>query len=79
MMPSRIVELARHLLENVSTLDDYLNAQNLPTPSFDVHGPINVEIESSEVVDARDAAIDASTELSELLQGPIKCMLPQVR
>ncbi len=77
-MASRISQLASLIPSNTSKVDEYLLSNQLPSPSFDTDGPISLDIKSTEVQDARNAAINAAMELQDLLQGPIACLLPRV-
>ena len=77
---TRIAELASIISENTTKLDDYLRAHGLPTPSFDVNAPAHTPIppEATSVEAARRNAIEASLELSDLLQGSTALLRPQV-
>lgn len=72
MPPSRIVELATRIANNTATINDYLRSHNLPTPSFDVDGPLDTLIPKHEtdVESARVAVIDDTLELRRLVLGP---------
>ena len=78
-MPSRILELVDQLSVKVKQVDNYLQSNNLPEPSFDMHGPLDMEIQSADVEAARIAAIEASMELQDLLLGPTMLLRPIVR
>lgn len=78
-MASRIAKLASLINTNVSSLDAYLKSNNLPTPSFAADAPVTLDIKSSEINNAKVQAVDACIELLDLLQGPVSCMMPQVR
>jgi hypothetical protein len=66
---TRIQELAGIIFTNTEKVDQYLVAQNQPTPSFDAGSPESLNL-PGDIQAARDLAIEASTELKELLQGP---------
>ena len=66
---SRIAELSSVISENTLKLDQYLRANGLPLPSFEVDSPVSLVLPETLQV-ARDAVLDANTELSELLLGP---------
>ena len=66
---SRLVELASIISHNTVKIDEYLTANNLPKPSFDITSPIQLTL-SKELQIARDDIVNANTELSELLLGP---------
>ena len=70
MPRSKIVQLASLILQNTEKIDEHYSSQQLPTPSFDVDQPLKVNL-PDEIVAARDSIFDASTELQELLQGPV--------
>ena len=76
--PSRIAELATQIAENTTKVDDYIAANGIPSPSFDADGPTDLVMQSPEIEKARLAAIGASMELQDLLQGPVACLRPAV-
>lgn len=76
-MAPRIDQLAATISASTSTISDYLQQNSQPYPSFDVDGPITLNL-SPQAERARSTAIDALQELLDLLQGPIACMLPKV-
>ena len=75
---SRILELATRIKENTTIVDDYLIATGRPQPSFDIDGPTDLTLESTEAEKARTACIGASIELQDLMQGPVACLRPAV-
>ena len=75
---SRILDLANEIVRNTSIVNNHLAASGLDQPTFDVDGPTNLEFDSHEAEEARMNAIAASTELHDLLQGPIACLRPAV-
>ncbi|KAK6065101.1 o-methyltransferase [Seiridium cupressi] len=75
-MAPRMDQLATTISVNTSTVVNYLQQNSLPQPSFDVDGPITLNL-SPQAELACSTAIDALQELLDLLQGPIGCMLPQ--
>jgi len=64
----RIAELAKTIGDSVAKLQEVLKAQNAPFPSFDENAPASLPLEASE---ARDAVLDATTELHDLLLDPM--------
>ena len=74
---SEIAELTETIASNTTIVNEYLEANKLPQPSFDEDGPVNFQL-SPEVEKARLAALDASTQLSDLLRGPVECLRPTV-
>ncbi|KAI1181598.1 S-adenosyl-L-methionine-dependent methyltransferase [Nemania serpens] len=72
MATSRIVELANRIASNTVKIDDYLLSHNLPTPSFDVDGPLDTLIPKNElsIESLRVAIIDDTLELRRLVLGP---------
>ena len=80
MAASRIAQLSGLIAVNVAKLEGYLNENNLPFPSFDVDGPVKINYSSDapEIEAARTAAVEASIELHDLLQGPILALRPMV-
>ena len=78
MALTRIAELAGQIRDNTAKVDEYLQSEGLPSPSFDEDGPVDFKIEDKNVQFAREAAIDASLELHQLLLGPALCLRPVV-
>ncbi|KUJ07170.1 O-methyltransferase-like protein [Mollisia scopiformis] len=78
MLSNRIIELAAIISTNTEKVNGYLEAQGIPTPSFNVDAPPNLGIpkEAIEVDNARRKALAASIELQDLLQGPSACLRP---
>lgn len=77
-MDSRIVELAKQILANAEKVDDHLKSNNLPQPSFDIDGPLEMELASKEAEAARISAIEGTMELQDLLLGPKMLLRPVV-
>lgn len=53
MPPSRIVELASLIQSNTAKVDVYFGDHHLPQPSFNEEGPVDFQIQSQDVQDAR--------------------------
>jgi hypothetical protein len=64
----RIAELANTIAASVAKLQEVLSAKNLPFPSFNEDAPSSFPLEAS---DARDAVLDATSELHDLLMEPM--------
>jgi hypothetical protein len=64
----RIIELAALISTSVTQLQEQLSAQGAPTPSFDEDG---VELLPKDVSHLKDAVLDATAELHEILLDPI--------
>ncbi|KAJ5092932.1 hypothetical protein N7456_008793 [Penicillium angulare] len=73
---SRIVELAQHIQQRTSDIDNYLLQNDLPTPSFDEDGPTDLNLSSVEMAKARSDVLEATLELHDLILGPAMCLLP---
>lgn len=56
-----------------------MRRNGLPSPTFDEDGPVDFNIESREIQEARASAIDSTLELHQLLLGPALCLCPVVR
>lgn len=67
----RIVELAATISESVAKLQEILTSQGLPSPSFDEDG---LTLYPDEASDARDAVLDASTELYDVMLEPLSLL-----
>jgi hypothetical protein len=80
MSVTRMAELVALVSTNTSRIDQYLESHGLPSPSFDVDCPrdLGIPTEATEIEDARKAALEASIELQDLLQGPTSLLRPVV-
>lgn len=80
MRTSRVAQLSELIATNVAKLEEYWKSHNLLFPSFDVDGPVdmNLSTDAPETEAARITAIEASIELQDLLQGPIISLRPIV-
>ena len=81
MQATRIAELSAIISSNTLKVDEYLKTHGRPSPSFDVDAPCDLGIppEAVEIEQSRRAALEASLELSDLLQGPTSLLRPVVR
>jgi hypothetical protein len=64
----RIVALAAQISSSVSKLQEQLSAQGAETPSFAENGPDSMP---DEVSSLKDAVLDATAELHEILLDPL--------
>jgi hypothetical protein len=71
---ARIVELAKIITASVSRLEAALSDKGVQLPSFDEDSHHECPIEA---FDARDAVLDASSELYDLLLDPLTLILKQ--
>jgi hypothetical protein len=67
---SSLIALAATITRETETLNKYLIANNLPSPSFDVSTPANFPKLSPEAKKAREEIIRATLELRDLVVGP---------
>lgn len=80
MSTSRIIQLARIIASETQTLDEHLNENKLPQPSFAVGALREPFPQPSPIVaKAKTNVIEATIELRQLLEGPVKQLLPEVR
>ncbi|KAL3469061.1 S-adenosyl-L-methionine-dependent methyltransferase [Aspergillus californicus] len=72
MPDSQLVQLAKTVLAHATDIDTYLESNNLPPLSFDLKGPgkFGTIPVPPDLEKARYAALEAGTELVELLRGP---------
>ncbi|KAI4173138.1 MAG: hypothetical protein LQ343_003065 [Gyalolechia ehrenbergii] len=70
MTTSRIVTLAKEIEANTIKLDEYMEKNNLPRPSFDAEAPLMYEL-PPDIAAAQEALTAALDELYWLNQGPI--------
>lgn len=75
---TRIAELAALIQRCTSDIDSYLQHNQLPSPTFDEDGPIDLKLPSGKLSAARDSVLDATAELHDLLLGPALCLRPVV-
>jgi hypothetical protein len=68
----RIVELAARIASNTSKVSDYLVANNLPQPSFDVDAPLYGAVPKNEpeIEALRLSVLEDTAELRDLMLGP---------
>lgn len=65
----RIIQLAATITLSVAKIQEVLNAQGVPSPSFDENAsldPLPVD-----VTEAQNAVLDATAELQDLLTEPL--------
>ncbi|KAI1076986.1 putative O-methyltransferase [Whalleya microplaca] len=70
MADSRILELSVRIATNTAKVNDYLAANNLPQPSFDIDAPSQFSINEPEIAAARQAVLHDCLELRDLMLGP---------
>jgi hypothetical protein len=79
MSTSRIIHLAQLISSQTSYIDKHLQSHNLPEPSFDKDGPTEpIQNETPDIQKAKTDVIEATIELRQLLEGPMKLVLPEV-
>ena len=66
--PSRIVQLAKTILESVTRIEDGLFAKGIASPTFDEDASFKIPLELSV---HHDAVLDATSELHDLLLEPL--------
>ena len=74
MVASRIVTLAKEIEANTTKLDEYLEKNNLPRPSFDADAPLMYQL-PPDIAAAQEALTAAIDELYWLNQGPIQTVV----
>jgi hypothetical protein len=80
MASSRIQLLADEIGKSTALVDQYLQDNQLPQPSFEPEAPTNAFGNApSEIQEARDRVIEASIELQQLLAGNFNLLAPTVR
>ncbi|KAI8625554.1 putative O-methyltransferase [Xylariaceae sp. FL1651] len=77
MASSRLMELTARIAKNTEIVNNYLNANNLPLPSFEQDGPLTSLIPPTEplVAAARQSAMYDCQELRQLLAGPTEHLI----
>lgn len=75
---SRLSELAAIISSNTAVLERYYLERDLPMPSFEVGTLVDAICQDPMAERARITTIEASIELRDLLEGPIKLLQPVV-
>lgn len=70
MAAGKVVELASRIMENATKFEEHYRSQGLPAPSFDADQPLRIQL-PGDIAAVREAILEASTELQELIQGPV--------
>jgi hypothetical protein len=78
MTSLRITELAEIIASETAILNRYLGSNGLPEPSFSPDAPIDAFGSSPDIQKAKSNVIEATIELRQLLEGPVKLLLPEV-
>jgi hypothetical protein len=65
----RIAELATAVATHTRRIDSYLAEKGLLSPSFEANGPVDLGL-PPDIEQSRIAALEATQELHDLLQGP---------
>lgn len=77
MSTTRLTDLAKAILENAGKVEEYLNTNKLPLPSFEEDSPAELPL-SLEMQQVRQKAVDSAMELQDLLVGPAMLLRPVV-
>ncbi|QGA21491.1 hypothetical protein EYB26_009202 [Talaromyces marneffei] len=78
MSTSRITQLAQIICSQASIINQHLQSNHLPEPSFDQDGPtVPIQNETLSIQKAKTDVIEATIELRQLLEGPMKLVLPE--
>ena len=67
---NRMLELAETISSHTGEIDDYLQSQGLPAPSFAIDAPPFMAL-TPQLMRSRDEILQACTELQALTEGPI--------
>ncbi len=62
--------IAKSILRDAELLDEYVRANNLPSPSFDVDGPARTVYNTSEATSAHASLLANTHKLHLLAEGP---------
>lgn len=77
MSKSRIVQLAQLISSGITAIDAHLGDNGLPTPSFNPGSPVEA-VTQEDMVRVKNEVLEATIELRQLLEGPMKLLLPEV-
>lgn len=79
MSTSRIAELAQKIASQTTIIDEHLSRSKLTAPSFEVGAPTEPVLQANDTIEkARIGVVEATIELRQLLEGPVKLLLPEV-
>lgn len=69
---TRIIELSTLIAQQTAVIDEFLAENKLPTPSLDTDAPALLPIpdDAVDIKAAREAVVEACSELKDLLKGP---------
>ena len=70
---SSLTEIASTISANAQIIEEFLNSNGLPHPSFALGGPPGFPVPPSatHIYQARDLLIDAAIKLTDLARGPV--------
>ena len=71
MASTRIADLAAAIHSNTTKLDEYLKAQGIKSPSFDIDAPEKLDLPPA-IAGLREHILDATDELHHIVQGPVQ-------
>ena len=74
---SRIAELAALIQAHTTIVDEYISSQGLPSPSFEVSMPAQLQLPET-IVASSNAVIEATDELHSLMLGPVGFLVHQI-
>lgn len=74
---SRIAELASSIQAHTVEVDEYISSRGLPSPSFDVSMPPQLDLPES-IRLSSTAVIEATSELHSLMLGPMGFLFHQI-
>lgn len=74
----KLVAFANAILRDATSVEEYLDAQKLPQPSFDVTAPGRLNIGAGEAAEAYERLLHTSRELHHLALGPVQSLVSLV-
>ena len=72
--PSLLVKLSHIIAVETAKVDDYLRANNIPTPTFDADGHADFPRLLEDIQKSRQEIVRATNELKDLIVGPTESM-----
>ena len=77
MASTRITELGTLIASKTAIVNEYFVFHGIPTPSFDIHGPLRVVIPPAlkEIAAAHADVLAATRELHTLMLGPTAMLM----
>lgn len=74
----KLVTIAAAILRDATAVEEYLNAERLSQPSFDVEAPGRLNFPTGKIAEAHERLLLASRKLHHLALGPVQSLVSLV-